>query len=68
MDNYSSKYDSFIILGDLTFEPTESAVRDLCEVYSSKNLIKDNTCLRNPLKPSCIDLIIKNRPKTFKIL
>ena len=67
LDNYSSKYDNFIILGDLNLKPTESAVRDFCEMYSCKNLIKDNTCFKNPLKP-CIDLIITNRPKSFKIL
>ena len=48
-------------------EPTESAVRDFCEVYSCKNLIKDNTCFKkNPLQPSCIDLIITNRPESFQ--
>ena len=31
-----------------------------------KNLIKDNTCFKNPLKPSCIDLIITNRSKNFQ--
>ena len=66
MDNYSSKYDNFILLGDLNSEPTESAVKDFCEIYSCKNLIKDSTCFKNPLKPSCIDLIITNRPKSFQ--
>ena len=66
LDNYSSKYDNFILLGDLNSEPTESAVKDFCEIYSCKNLIKDKTCFKNPLKPSCIDLIITNRPKSFQ--
>ena len=35
-------------------------------IYSCKNLIKDNTCFKNLLKPSCIDLIITNRPKSFQ--
>ena len=65
LDNYSSKYGNFILLGDFNSEPTESAVRDFCEIYSCKNLIKDNTCFKNPSKPSCIDLIITNRPKSF---
>ena len=58
LDNYSSKYDNFILLGDFNSEPTESAVRDFC---------KDNTCcFKNPSKPSCIDLVITNRPKSFQ--
>ena len=65
-DNYSPKYDNFILLGDLNSEPTESAVRDFCQIYSCKNLIKDNTCFKNQLKPSCIDLITTNRPKSFQ--
>ena len=32
LDNYSSKYDNFILLGDLNWKPTESAVRDFCEI------------------------------------
>ena len=59
LDNYSSKYDNFILLGDLNSEPTESAVRDFCQIYGCKNLIKDNTCFKNPEKPS-------NRPKSFQ--
>ena len=66
LDNYSSKYDNFILLDDFNSEPTESAINDFCQIYSCKNLIKDNTCFKNPLKPPCIDLIIKIRPKSFQ--
>ena len=66
MDNYSFKYDNFVLPGDLNSEPTESAVRYFCQIYSCKNLIKDNTCFKNPEKPSCIDPIITNRPKCFQ--
>ena len=66
LDNCSSKYDNFILLGDLNSEPTEPVVRDFCQIYGCQNLIKDNTCLKNPEKPSCIDLIITNIPKSFQ--
>ena len=67
LNNYSSKYDNFILFDDLNSEPTESAVRDFCEIYSRKNLIKDlNTCFKNSSKPCSIDLIITNRPKSFQ--
>ena len=65
LDNYSWKYENFILLGNLNTEPTESAVRDFCEIYSCKNLFKDNYCFKNPLKPYFIDLIKTNRPKYF---
>ena len=32
----------------------------------SVNLIKDKTCFKNPSKPTCIDLIVTNRPKCFQ--
>ena len=61
VDNYSSKYGKFILLGDLNSEPSESAVRDFCQIYGCKTLIKGSTCFKNPEKPSCIDLIIKKK-------
>ena len=54
LDNYSSKYNNFIFLGDFNSEPTESTVRYFCEIYSCKSLIKDSICFKNPLKYSCI--------------
>ena len=66
LDNYSSTFDNFIFLGDLNPEPTESAVRDFCQIYGGKILIKDNNFFKYPEKPSCIDLIITNRPKCFQ--
>ena len=66
LDNYSSKYDSFILFGDLNSESTVSAARDFCQIYGCKNLIKENTCFRNPGKLSCFDLLITTRPKYFQ--
>ena len=43
LHNYSSKYYNFILLGDLNSEPTELAVRDFCQIFGCKNLIKGNT-------------------------
>ena len=66
MDNYSSKYNNFILIGNFNSEPTESTFSDFCQIYSCKNQIKDNICFKNPEKPSCIDLIKTNRPKCFQ--
>ena len=67
MDNYSSKYDNFILISDFNSEPTEWADRDFCQIYGCKNLIKDNKCFKNPEKLSCNDLIITNRTKCFQM-
>ena len=55
-----------MLIGDLNAEPTEAAVSDFCEIYNLKHLIKYKTCFKNPTKPSCIDLIVTNRPKCFQ--
>ena len=55
-----------MLIGDLTAEPAEATVSDFCEIYNLKHLIKDKTCFKNPTKPTCIDLIITNRPKCFQ--
>ena len=39
----SSSQNSFILFGDLNSEPTESTVRDFCQIYGCKNLIKGST-------------------------
>ena len=35
------------------------------KVYNFKNLTKGPTCFKNPIKPSCIGLILTNRKKQF---
>ena len=66
LDLLLSEYDSFMFICDLNAEPTVAAVSDFCEIFNLKHLIKDKTCFKNPTKPNCIDLIVKNRPKCFQ--
>ena len=61
LDIFSSKYDNFIILEDLNWEPCEQPILDFCPVYNCQNTIKDKTCFKNLQNPSCMDLIIANR-------
>ena len=53
-------------MGDFNTEPTDTALSNFCEIYNLKNLIKDKACFKNPNKPSSINLIITNRPKSFQ--
>ena len=55
-----------MLIDDPNAEPTEVAVSDFCEIYNLKHLIKDKTCFKNPTKPTCINLIVTNRPKCFQ--
>ena len=62
----SSTYENFLLLGDFNAEPTTTTVSDFCEIYNLKNIIKDKTCFKNPSAPTCIDLMITNRPRSFQ--
>ena len=55
-----------MLIGDINAEPTEATVSDFCKIYNLKHLIKDKTCFKNPTKPTCIDLIVTNKPKCFQ--
>ena len=41
-------------------------MKNLFQTYGCKNIVKDKTCFKNPINPTCIDLIITNRPKSFQ--
>ena len=40
-------------------------MKSFCESYNLTNLIKKPMCFKNPETPSCIDLILTKRPKSF---
>ena len=66
LDGLTSRYENIVLMGDFNAEPTDTTLSDFCEIYNLKNVIKDKTCFKNPNKPSCIDLVITNRPKGFQ--
>ena len=65
-DLFSSKYDNLILLGDFNSEPCEEPMRDFYLVYNCQNIIKGKTCFKVLHNPSCVNLFITNRPKSFQ--
>ena len=65
LDTHMKIHDNFLIVGDFNSEMTESAMKNFCGTYQLHNLIKDRTCFKNLNKPSCIDLLLTNFPKSF---
>ena len=61
---YSSCYENFMIIED--FNVNNSAMSIFCDTYNLKNLIKEPTCYKNPNKPSCMDLMLTNKLRSFK--
>ena len=41
-------------------------MKEFCDIYSFKNLIKEPTCFKNPANPKCIDLMLTNRHRCFQ--
>ena len=41
-------------------------MNDFLDIYNLKNLVKHPTCFKNPDRPSCIDLILTNKIKSFQ--
>ena len=66
IESHSSKYDNFLLLDDFNSEPTEEAMKSFCEIYILKNLLNKYACYKNPTNPSCVDLILINRPRSFQ--
>ena len=62
---HSSSYENFLLLGDFNAEMTDSSLKEFCNLYSLKNLIKKPTCFKNPDNLKVIDLLLTNRPRSF---
>ena len=55
-----------ILLGDFNVCVDDETMRNFCNSYSLHSLIKQPTCFKNPENPSCIDLILTNKPRSFQ--
>ena len=53
-------------MADFNAEPPDTVVSDFCEICNLKIRLREKICFRNPSNPSCIDLIITNRSKSFQ--
>ena len=44
----------------------QANIKNFCERFSLKNLMKDPTCYKNPNNPSCVDLMFTNKARRFQ--
>ena len=59
-------YENFIFIGDFNSEITEEPMKSFCNTYNFKCLVKEPPCFKNIDNPSCIDLILTNKPSYFQ--
>ena len=65
---YSSSCENYIVLGDFNAEVDNNAVSSSCDAFNLVYLIREPTCYKNLEKPSCIDLILTNKPHCIQNL
>ena len=65
MNHFAPLYDNFIIMGDFNADPLDNEMKEFCDIYNLKNLVKEPTCYKNVANPTCIDLILTNRQFMF---
>ena len=66
MDHYGPFNDNILLLGDFNSEIKEISMNEFCEAYNLKNVVKEPICFKTPLNPTCIDLMLTNRPNSFQ--
>ena len=66
LDLFSSKYDNVLVVGDFNVSVEEANIKNLCEHFSLKNLLKDSTCYKNRNNLSCTDLMFTNNARHFQ--
>ena len=66
IDILCEKYENFMLAGDFNSEMCEDEMQFFCNTYNLKNLVKDKTFFKNIANPTCIDLILTNKPFCFQ--
>ena len=65
-NKYSKVYDNFIFMGDFNVTMSDKAMEDFYSLNNLESLISKPTCYKNHENPTCIDLILTNRPGYFQ--
>ena len=63
---FAPLYDIVILTGDFNSEISEGNMKDFCDSYNLRCLIKEATCYKNLKNPLCIDLILTNNNRSFQ--
>ena len=55
-----------MLVVDFNAEESKPYLSQFLYEYNAKNIVKENTCFKNALNRSCIDLFITNSPLSFQ--
>ena len=66
LDTLLINYDKVCLMGDFNAEEANIHIKDFCNLYKLKNLIKVPTCFKNPGNPNTIYLMLTTEFAVFK--
>ena len=66
ISHYLSSYENILILGDFNAEMNNETMANFSTLFNLRNLIKSPTCFKSCKNPSCIDLMLTNKPRSFQ--
>ena len=53
-------------MADFNVETNNATMKNLYQIYGCKDIVIDKTYFKNLINSTCIDLIITNRPTSYK--
>ena len=66
LDTLLTKYDNIFLMGDFNADKNNTSLKDFCQLYNLKHLIKVPTYNKNPENPSIIELMLTNSPYSYQ--
>ena len=66
LGSLSSNYKIFLLIVDFNSEDHKIEISSFLKNHEAKNIVKEKTCFKSVLNPSCVDLFITNSPKSFQ--
>ena len=66
LDTLLTNYDKVFLMGDFNAEEANIHIKDFCNLYKLKNLIKVPTCFKDPDNPKAINLMLTNSVRSFQ--
>ena len=66
LDAFFTKYKNILVLGNFNSYVDHETMKKFCSCYCLKILINQPTCFKTFENPSCIELILTNKPGSFR--
>ena len=66
LDSLNSNFENLLLVGDFNSEDHEIEISSFVNNHEAKNIVKEKTCFKSVLNPSCVDLFVTNNPKSLQ--